>query len=175
MSDERTAIAALRRMAGGRSKTLAGGEAVLDALRVRQGVRDDPELRRGIVALDRELREYVAAARAAGAIVGARAKGGGLRYRTCEDDRVRLNHARAEGFVAHVSDPVWRTLMPPLGHNCRCWVVSVPPADLAHRGLARADGTPSRYRTVPRGAGPDPGFARRDSVIADLVAASARS
>jgi len=43
-------------------------------------------------------------------------------FHTVEDNRVRPEHAKLNGFRAPKNDPVWQTLRPPLDHGCRCSV-----------------------------------------------------
>jgi SPP1 gp7 family putative phage head morphogenesis protein len=90
-------------------------------------------------------------ARAAGAMrVGKLAGKRGpaaLRFHACDDDRVRPNHAAADGFLARVDDPVWEKLAPPLGYQCRCRVK----VELTSVG---------RFKAAPAGAFSDPDFPR---------------
>ena len=69
----------------------------------------------------------------------------------------RPNHAAAVGLIAAADDPVWRTMRPPLGYNCRHSVTFVGWPELKRRGLLRPDGK-VRRATIPEGAYPDPGF-----------------
>ncbi len=45
-----------------------------------------------------------------------------LTYYTANDDRVRENHRLLHGFTARKDDPVWDSIFPPNGFNCRCIV-----------------------------------------------------
>jgi len=45
------------------------------------------------------------------------------------------NHLAAHGLVAATTDPIWQTLAPPSGYNCRCGVRLVPLPELRRRGL----------------------------------------
>ena len=68
----------------------------------------------------------------------------GYRYVTMGDDRVRESHARLEGLVRAKDDPIWDSIWPPNGWNCRCQVVAIT--------------RPQRQSRVPRDAEPDDGF-----------------
>lgn len=71
-----------------------------------------------------------------------------VQFRTSGDSRVRPAHRLLHGLVFDRSqDPGWRRLAPPLGHACRCAMVTVRSADKI---------TPSD--DLPPGAGPDPGW-----------------
>lgn len=86
------------------------------------------------------------------------------RYATMEDDRVRDNHAAAHGFIAHVTDPIWKKLSPPMGFNCRC-VLEPVSGDVARRARAVSDSGLALYKLAPLGAHPDIGFQARGSGI----------
>jgi SPP1 gp7 family putative phage head morphogenesis protein len=45
-----------------------------------------------------------------------------LEFVTVEDNRVRPEHARLDGFRAAKNDPVWQRIQPPLSYNCRCTI-----------------------------------------------------
>lgn len=45
-----------------------------------------------------------------------------LQYRAVMDQRTRETHAKLNGLIAPISDPVWRTIYPPNGWGCRCSV-----------------------------------------------------
>jgi SPP1 gp7 family putative phage head morphogenesis protein len=48
-----------------------------------------------------------------------------LQYRAVLDDRTRSEHAALNGLTARADDPVWNTIYPPNGWNCRCEVIQV--------------------------------------------------
>ncbi len=52
-----------------------------------------------------------------------------LQYKSQRDGRVRLEHQRLEGKVFMKDDVVWRTIYPPNGWNCRCYVEPVTADD----------------------------------------------
>tara|TARA_R110002110_G_scaffold152407_1_gene345094 strand:- start:2393 stop:3295 length:903 start_codon:yes stop_codon:yes gene_type:complete len=79
------------------------------------------------------------------------------RYVTMEDDRVRPNHAAAHDFIAHVTDPIWRKLSPPMGFNCMCVLEAVGLSAAERAGAATASGL-ATYKLSPIGAHPDAGF-----------------
>jgi SPP1 gp7 family putative phage head morphogenesis protein len=81
----------------------------------------------------------------------------GWRYDATLDSDVRPNHRAADNFSATLDDPVWRTLTPPLGFNCRCALSIVTPDEARAAGIVDRRGNPI-YQSVPPGAGPDPGF-----------------
>ena len=68
-------------------------------------------------------------------------------YRAVADKRTRPTHLGANGKMILANDPIWQTIYPPCGFNCRCRVISRPATYLS--------------RVVP-GASitglPDPGF-----------------
>lgn len=53
-----------------------------------------------------------------------------LKYQAILDDRTRPNHAANDGVVRPVDDPFWDTNTPPLGYNCRCFVLNLSARDL---------------------------------------------
>jgi SPP1 gp7 family putative phage head morphogenesis protein len=79
------------------------------------------------------------------------------KYVTMEDERVRHNHAAAHDFVAHVTDPIWKKISPPMGFNCRC-VLEGLGLQAAQRAGAANDNGIAVYKSAPIGAHPDTGF-----------------
>lgn len=68
----------------------------------------------------------------------------GYTYVTVGDNRVRDEHAALDGLTRPKDDPIWKTLWPPNGWNCRCQLIPlVEPAPISR---------------IPKGVGPDPGF-----------------
>ena len=51
-----------------------------------------------------------------------------LMYSAILDARVRPSHARMDGHIARVGDPVWQRWSPPCGFNCRCTLISLSPS-----------------------------------------------
>lgn len=78
-----------------------------------------------------------------------------FKFSAIRDDVTRHNHAAADGLIASTDDPVWETLKPPLGYNCRCSVRFVSKFELEREGLFQ-DGRVKKFE--PPGfeaAGPD--------------------
>jgi SPP1 gp7 family putative phage head morphogenesis protein len=57
-----------------------------------------------------------------------------LRYSAVLDRRTRPAHARWHNIVLPVDHPIWATIYPPNGWNCRCQVAQWAEADLKRRG-----------------------------------------
>lgn len=79
---------------------------------------------------------------------------GALRYTAVGDHNTRPNHLAADGLVASVDDPIWQSLAPPLGFQCRCRVDFVTRSQLARMGYS--EGVPPAAH--PSGAYADVGF-----------------
>ena len=82
---------------------------------------------------------------------------GGFQYRAQGDSRTRPNHEAADGLMDTMDSKYWDYLYAPLGYNCRCVVLVVPP---------------SRFkRNIPSGvkngkARPDdPSFGKRPTIV----------
>lgn len=71
----------------------------------------------------------------------------GFRFDAIMDGDTRLNHADANGVTMKTNDRRWGKLASPLGYNCRCDLIEVTSFDNVQW-----------TRTIPAGAGPDPGF-----------------
>jgi SPP1 gp7 family putative phage head morphogenesis protein len=82
---------------------------------------------------------------------------GAWRYDATLDGDVRPNHRAADDFVASIDDPVWETLKPPLGYNCRCALSLVSKREAAELGIILPSGAVVR-RAAPVGAFRDAGF-----------------
>ena len=78
-------------------------------------------------------------------------------FRTYPGADVRPNHAAMRGKVAATDDPIWDTMRPPLGYNCRCSLEFVGHRQALKAGAIDADGVTLSQR-APAGAFPDPGF-----------------
>lgn len=57
-----------------------------------------------------------------------------LRYSAILDSRTRPLHARWHAIIRPVDDPIWQTIFPPNGFNCRCQVQQLSQRDLDRRG-----------------------------------------
>ena len=74
-----------------------------------------------------------------------------LQYVAVMDSRTRATHAALNGRVYRVDDPIWRTIYPPNGFNCRCRVRSLTAEQVEQRKLqVGGHALPDAF--------PDPGF-----------------
>lgn len=78
-------------------------------------------------------------------------------FRAVGDVRTRPNHKACHGAAAPVEHPLWKSIHPPLGYNCRCRVDLVSWDQARRMGLVNEDGT-IEVRPPKSGGGPDPGF-----------------
>lgn len=58
-----------------------------------------------------------------------------LQYVAVMDGRTRPGHARLNGKVFRIDDPIWQIIAPPNGFNCRCAVRALSQADVDRLGL----------------------------------------
>lgn len=70
-----------------------------------------------------------------------------LRYVTVGDERVRASHAALNGLQRPMSDPIWNTIYPPNGWNCRCLVQVVSGAATPKRLIRLPDDIPEMFQT----------------------------
>ncbi len=83
---------------------------------------------------------------------------------TVGDDRVRQrplhNHAVMHGKVFAIDHPIWKTWWPPAGHNCRCYIGTIPSAEAQSLGYTGPEPTGPWPIAPDTGlpALPDPGF-----------------
>lgn len=83
----------------------------------------------------------------------------GFIFSATNDSNTRPNHAAADGLRARADDPIWLSLRPPLGFQCRCRLVVLTRAEAARRRMLTSRGMlPDAF--APQGAYPDPGFRR---------------
>lgn len=59
-----------------------------------------------------------------------------LKYQAILDDRTRPNHAANDGITRRADDEFWETNLPPLGFNCRCFVLNLGRQDAETTPLA---------------------------------------
>ena len=83
----------------------------------------------------------------------------GYEYTTVGDDRVRPGHAALDGTRAPKDDPIWRTIFPPCGWNCRCSVIEIFEGDSLTRRKAPLEGG-----QADAGWGFNPGEVFRDAL-----------
>lgn len=57
------------------------------------------------------------------------------RYVAIMDSLTRPEHGALNGKVYNADSPVWRTIYPPNGFNCRCRVTALTPRDMRRKGL----------------------------------------
>lgn len=86
-----------------------------------------------------------------------------LLYDAVDDARTRPEHAALDGFVAQADDPVWNTIAPPSGFNCRCGLLQLDDEELADLGYQPA--TSAEGITVDEGWDFNPGAARADNLV----------
>lgn len=61
-------------------------------------------------------------------------------YVTRDDLRVRPTHRAMYGFLARRGHEIWRTILPPCGFNCRCYVIHRTRVECERRGWLNKDG-----------------------------------
>jgi SPP1 gp7 family putative phage head morphogenesis protein len=81
----------------------------------------------------------------------------GWRYAATDDADVRPNHLALDGFVAARTDPVWSSITPPNGYNCRCTVEIADQDELIEAGVMDTDGR-VHMQQIPHGGGRDVDF-----------------
>lgn len=62
-----------------------------------------------------------------------------LQYQTVGDNRVREEHQLLNGLVAPVDDPIWDTIYPPNGWQCRCEVIQIATGTLKATDTSTVD------------------------------------
>lgn len=85
-------------------------------------------------------------------------------YSAIMDDRVRESHAAMHGRIYKSTNPIWDTILPPNGFNCRCTVIPITKLELKRMigddiGIATSDGDP-----LPANF-PDQGFGKYTSIL----------
>lgn len=84
-----------------------------------------------------------------------------LMYNAINDERVRDGHLDLDGIIRRVEDPIWQTIAPPNGFNCRCSLIPLSDDDLKEEGLKPTrDGALKRLHPaqhVAEGWGSNPG------------------
>lgn len=85
-------------------------------------------------------------------------------YVAVMDERTRPAHAALNGKVFRADDPVWESIFPPNGYNCRCRVRALSETDVRERGIAvmSSEGRVSTYQVEGTNAAID------ERVVLDL-------
>lgn len=85
-----------------------------------------------------------------------------FRFDSVSDVDTRDNHRAADGLIFKRDNPIWQTIAPPLGYNCRCDInfVGLPELRRMGRVLPNGDIREDKRMPVYKGsrAGPDEGF-----------------
>lgn len=63
-----------------------------------------------------------------------------LQYKTQEDTAVRAEHAVLADVVYKKNDPVWNTIYPPNGWNCRCYVKPIGVTEIKDYEVSKSNG-----------------------------------
>ena len=90
-----------------------------------------------------------------------------MRYDAIRDPRTRKTHLAMDGFVESPSHPIWNTILPPDGFQCRCSTSVIGWASAERLGLAK-DGhllqgsidkrNAPKWELINTGKFPDPSF-----------------
>ena len=84
---------------------------------------------------------------------------GAFEYMAVTDSAVRDTHATIDGVTAAVTHPIWETIRPPNGYNCRCTVRLVDKRELRDKGLITPEGHVKPVKIAQaRAFEPDEGF-----------------
>jgi len=75
-------------------------------------------------------------------------------YNAVMDNRTRPTHAALNGRVFRWDDPIWQTIYPPNGYNCRCWVRALTEAQMKNHPLG-VETSDDRLVTVQQPYGMD--------------------
>ena len=75
-------------------------------------------------------------------------------YNAVMDNRTRPTHAALNGRVFRWDDPIWQTIYPPNGYNCRCWVRALTEAQMKNHPLG-VESSDDRLLTVQQPYGLD--------------------
>lgn len=75
-------------------------------------------------------------------------------YNAVMDNRTRPTHAALNGRIFRWDDPIWQTIYPPNGYNCRCWVRALTEAQIKNHPLG-VETSDDRLVTVQQPYGQD--------------------
>jgi len=75
-------------------------------------------------------------------------------YNAVMDNRTRPTHAALNGRIFRWDDPIWQTIYPPNGYNCRCWVRALTEAQIKNHPLG-VENSDERLVTVQQPYGLD--------------------
>ncbi len=74
-----------------------------------------------------------------------------LMYVAVMDGRTRPSHAALNGRIWRKNDPIWQSIYPPNGFNCRCRTRSLTPGQMQREGLAESAPPETVTREVDAG------------------------
>lgn len=82
-----------------------------------------------------------------------------LQYKTREDERVREEHQSLADKVFNIDDPVWQTIYPPNGWNCRCYTTPLTHDEMQETGYP-PEAMGANTQEIVRQAGVEKDFRR---------------
>lgn len=78
-----------------------------------------------------------------------------FQYQCVVDGKTRPEHKAMHGKVFRYDDPIWQTMYPPNGWNCRCFVRSLTQHQLEKKGL-KCESSQGKLREIETLAGGEP-------------------
>lgn len=89
-----------------------------------------------------------------------------MEYVSQDDDRTRPTHAALNGVIKKVDDPFWQTHTAPLGHNCRCTVITLTESEAKEKGVTKGEPKAVEINGKKVKGGPDKGWGSKQSSAA---------
>lgn len=87
-----------------------------------------------------------------------------LQYKTRKDSKVRDSHRSLDDKIFYIADPIWKTIYPPNGWNCRCYTTPLTVTEIVGKQIEDSQRNPEAEKTIIKDAKISKEFARNSGM-----------
>ena len=87
-----------------------------------------------------------------------------LQYKTRKDSKVRDSHRSLDDKIFYIADPIWKTIYPPNGWNCRCYTTPLTVTEIVGKQVEDSQRNPEAEKTIVKDAKISKEFARNSGM-----------
>lgn len=87
-----------------------------------------------------------------------------LQYKTRKDSKVREAHRSLDDRIFYIDDPIWKTIYPPNGWNCRCYTTPLTVTEIVGKQVEDSQRDPEAEKKIIKDANVSKEFARNSGM-----------